>query len=364
MKKIPRLIALLAFIIYPLVTGARTFARWHTSMGSFTAELYDDLVPVTAENFRTLTNAGFYNNLIFHRVIQGFMIQDGCPNGTGTGGPGYTIPDEFHPDLLHDSAGILAMARTSAPNSAGSQYYITLAPTPHLNGGYAVFGKIISGLENVMAIGSVPTNASDRPITPVNIYQLRMLDLFIGNMYPPTTEIVELQPDESQMFITEAATNGANISYQWFLNEQVLEETGFMAELSFPTGGTNTLRCHIASSDSIAYDAIWTVQVASSNEDSQTPALQSLSLNTGPNPFSDAITIFCESKSLQHVSIDVFNVRGQKIRSLQQRNLKQGSWNLVWDGCDDFGTLQAKGLYLLRMKTDKDSIYRKLSKVQ
>lgn len=94
----------------PAISSARIFARWHTSMGSFTAELYDELVPITANNFRDLANAGFYNNLIFHRVIDGFMIQDGCPRGNGTGGPGYTIQDEFYPGLLHNHAGVLAMA--------------------------------------------------------------------------------------------------------------------------------------------------------------------------------------------------------------------------------------------------------------
>ncbi|MDD2596640.1 MAG: peptidylprolyl isomerase, partial [Candidatus Cloacimonetes bacterium] len=120
---------LCVFLLIPGLLSARIFARWHTSMGSFTAELYDEIVPITAHNFRDLANAGFYNNLIFHRVIEGFVIQDGCPYGTGTGGPGYTIPDEYSPLLNHNEAGILSMARTSAPNSAGSQYFFTLAPT-------------------------------------------------------------------------------------------------------------------------------------------------------------------------------------------------------------------------------------------
>jgi cyclophilin family peptidyl-prolyl cis-trans isomerase len=364
MNKSQRLIAILALLIIPAMVQARTFARWHTSLGSFTAELYDELVPITAGNFRDLAQAGFYNNLIFHRVIEGFMIQDGCPNGTGTGGPGYTIQDEFHPDLLHNSAGVLAMARTSAPNSAGSQYYITLAPTPHLNGGYAVFGRIIEGLENVMTIGSVPTNASDRPITPVNIYQLRMLDLFIGNMFLPTTETVELLPDESQMFITEAAANSASISYQWFLNEVPLEETGFMLDLSFAPGMDHTLRCTIASSDSIAYEAIWNIQVASSNADSQAPARAEISLQSRPNPFSEAITILCDSKAAQMIGIDVFNIRGQKVRTLQSASIKQGSWNLVWDGKDEQGAVLPKGVYLLRMQAERGNVYHKVSKLQ
>ena len=91
MKFTLRLFCIMAIVLIPVLSEGRIFARWHTSLGSFTAELYDELVPITALNFRDLANDGFYNNLIFHRVIEGFMIQDGCPNGTGTGGPGYTI---------------------------------------------------------------------------------------------------------------------------------------------------------------------------------------------------------------------------------------------------------------------------------
>lgn len=361
MNKTLKQIALVAIIMLPMLMQARTFARWHTSMGSFTAELYDELVPITAHNFRDLANANFYNNLIFHRVIEGFMIQDGCPNGTGTGGPGYTIQDEFHPDLLHDSAGVLAMARTAAPNSAGSQYYITLAPQPHLDGGYAVFGRIIEGLDHVMTIGSVPTNASDRPLTPVNIYRLRMLDLQIGSMYPPVAESLELMPNSPQMFITEAATVNASLSYQWYLNDTLLAEDSFMTELGFPSG-SHTLRCNIASSDSISFDAIWNIEVASSNADIQAPTISGLSLNSSPNPFAQATSILCESKSPQMVSVTLFNARGQKVRELMPPSSKQGSWSLDWDGSDASGNPSPNGIYMLRLKSPSGSTYRKISK--
>lgn len=159
---------------------AQSVAQWYTSMGDFRAIIREDLVPITGNNFIDLANDYFYDDLIFHRVIDGFVIQDGDPTGTGYGGPGWTIPLEIHPDLRHDSAGVLAMARSADPNSAGSQYYFTLAPQPQLDDNYAVFGKAIEGLDVILAIGAVPTDANDRPITPVVIDSLRIL----GVLYP------------------------------------------------------------------------------------------------------------------------------------------------------------------------------------
>ena len=129
-------------------------------------ELFEDKAPRTAQNFISLVNKGFYNGLIFHRVIDGFMIQGGDPKGNGTGGPGYVIPDEFHKDLKHTGAGILSMAN-AGPNSGGSQFFITLDATPWLDGKHAIFGKVVEGLDVVKAIGKVKTGAQDRPQTDV-----------------------------------------------------------------------------------------------------------------------------------------------------------------------------------------------------
>ena len=135
-------------------------------MGTFKVELFEDKAPRTAQNFISLVNKGFYNGLIFHRVIDGFMIQGGDPKGNGTGGPGYVIPDEFHKDLKHTGAGILSMAN-AGPNSGGSQFFITLDATPWLDGKHAIFGKVVEGLDVVKAIGKVKTGAQDRPQTDV-----------------------------------------------------------------------------------------------------------------------------------------------------------------------------------------------------
>ncbi len=141
-------------------------ARFETTKGTFKIELFEDKAPITTKNFIDLATKGFYDGVIFHRVIDGFMIQGGDPTGTGRGGPGYKIPDEFHPDLKHDSAGILSMAN-AGPNTGGSQFFITLGPTPHLNNRHAVFGKVIEGLDVVKAIGKAATGSGDRPLEDI-----------------------------------------------------------------------------------------------------------------------------------------------------------------------------------------------------
>ena len=137
------------------------------------AELYPEIAPNTVNNFISLVNKGFYNGLIFHRVIRGFMIQGGCPDGNGMGGPGYGIKGEFSQngiknDLKH-TPGVLSMARSMMPNSAGSQFCIMHKNSPHLDGAYAAFGKVTEGLDVVDKIACVQTDYNDRPMTPQKI---------------------------------------------------------------------------------------------------------------------------------------------------------------------------------------------------
>lgn len=134
------------------------------------AELYPEIAPNTVNNFVSLVNKGFYNGLIFHRVIEGFMIQGGCPDGTGMGGPGYSIKGEFNQnrfknDLKH-TEGVLSMARAMHPDSAGSQFFIMHKTSPHLDGAYAAFGKVTEGMDVVNKIAEVDTDFRDRPIVP------------------------------------------------------------------------------------------------------------------------------------------------------------------------------------------------------
>lgn len=158
-----------------------TYAHFETTLGNFTVELFEAKTPKTVANFvglaegskewihpktREKSKKPYYDGIVFHRIIQGFMIQGGDPLGEGYGGPGYQFEDEFHPELRHDRAGILSMAN-AGPNTNGSQFFITLGPTPHLDRRHSVFGAVVKGLDVIEKIGAVPTGRNDRPVTPV-----------------------------------------------------------------------------------------------------------------------------------------------------------------------------------------------------
>ncbi|MCW5830233.1 MAG: peptidylprolyl isomerase [Deltaproteobacteria bacterium] len=163
-------------------------AVFETSMGDFTIRLFDDKAPNTVANFVGLAtgskewtdpkgqvqkNKPFYDGLVFHRVIDGFMLQGGCPEGSGRGGPGYRFADEFHPSLKHSKPGMLSMAN-AGPNTNGSQFFITVAPTAWLDGKHAIFGEVTDGLDVVMKISKTPTGPGDRPVTPVTISKVKI----------------------------------------------------------------------------------------------------------------------------------------------------------------------------------------------
>jgi len=154
---------------------ANPTVTFDTNLGVFAAELLADLAPRTAANFADLAKKGFYDGVVFHRVIQGFMIQGGDPTGTGRGGPGHTIPDEFGKGLRHDADGILSMAN-AGPNTGGSQFFITLAATPWLDGKHAIFGKVTSGMDIVRAIGGVKTGSGNRPAEDVVMKAVRITE--------------------------------------------------------------------------------------------------------------------------------------------------------------------------------------------
>lgn len=154
------------------------------------AELYPEIAPNTVRNFISLVNRGFYDGLIFHRVIRGFMIQGGCPDGTGMGGPGYSIKGEFSQngfanDLAHDP-GVLSMARAMDPNSAGSQFFIMHEKSPHLDGAYAAFGKITEGMDVVNKIAETATDFRDRPLEPQKMKKVTV-ELFGEEYEEPET---------------------------------------------------------------------------------------------------------------------------------------------------------------------------------
>lgn len=144
-----------------------------TTKGKIVVELFQDKAPKTVENFLALVNKGFYNGVIFHRVIPGFMVQTGDPAGTGRGGPGYTFADEFGPGLKHSTPGVLSMAN-AGPNTNGSQFFITLAATPWLDGKHAIFGKVVEGMAVVENIGAAPRDPSDRPLTEIRMEKVEL----------------------------------------------------------------------------------------------------------------------------------------------------------------------------------------------
>src|SRR5512144_2859549 len=149
-------------------------ATMTTSQGEIVFELFDDAAPKTVENFRSLAGQGFYDGLAFHRIIRDFMIQGGCPEGTGTGGPGYTFEDEINQHKV--ARGALAMAN-AGPNTNGSQFFVvTTEAAPWLDGKHTVFGRVVEGMEAVDAIESTATDASDRPLEPQTIERVELSD--------------------------------------------------------------------------------------------------------------------------------------------------------------------------------------------
>jgi peptidyl-prolyl cis-trans isomerase A (cyclophilin A) len=165
-----------------------TFAKFTTTEGDFKVRLYDDNAPKTVANFVGLAEGTqewtdpktgqkvtrpFFDGLIFHRVIDGFMLQGGCPLGTGTGGPGYKFADEFGPGLKHDRPGLLSMAN-SGPHTNGSQFFVTLVPTPWLDNKHALFGEVVEGMDVVQKIGKTPTGRNDRPATDIVINSVQI----------------------------------------------------------------------------------------------------------------------------------------------------------------------------------------------
>ncbi|MEY4632105.1 MAG: hypothetical protein RIQ81_2225 [Pseudomonadota bacterium] len=165
--------------------------RITTNMGVIEAKLFASKAPKTVSNFVELARKGFYNGIVFHRVIPDFMVQTGDPKGDGTGGPGYSFADEIVPELKHDKAGILSMAN-SGPDTNGSQFFITVKPTPHLDGRHTVFGEVTKGLDNVIAISKVKT-VNDRPEQPIKMEKVEIIGDFKSVTVARVKEMSEVE---------------------------------------------------------------------------------------------------------------------------------------------------------------------------
>ncbi|MCD4650943.1 MAG: peptidylprolyl isomerase [Candidatus Cloacimonetes bacterium] len=347
------LIVLVIVILLPL--SAERYAEWQTSMGCFRVELYNTLTPVTVNNFVTLAQANFYDNLIFHRVINGFMIQDGCPLGTGTGGPGYQIDDEFHPDLNHNSAGVLSMAN-AGPDTGGSQYFITLNPQPHLNGAHAVFGNVIEGIDVVYAIGAVPTDNNDRPITPVTIDSIRIFDFQINGIDPLPGD-VDLTAGESITFAVLGSGDDADPIFTWTFDGVNVGATPFYF-YTFNTEGEFNLICTV-SDGTYSIDIEWHIVVEqTANEDTTIPFV-SLFENY-PNPFNPQTTIRFSLEQSAPVEMKLYNTRGRYVRTLLSETMSSGIHQVEWQGKDNNGKLVASGVYYCVLKTADNMMVRKV----
>lgn len=210
MKKLIRLLLFPALFFTANQAAAQTQITFYTTMGTFVAQMYDTLQPITAGNFISLVDTQFYDGIIFHRVVQGFVIQGGDPTGTGSGGPGYTIPDEFDP-MTHNVQKALGMAN-SGPNTGGSQFFINLVNNLNLDANYPVFGIVTSGFPVVLNIGAVPVNANDRPLTPVVMDSVRITtpvtsrDYFSGEV--PLIEIYPNPVNERTVFRIKTQSHG------------------------------------------------------------------------------------------------------------------------------------------------------------
>lgn len=188
--------------------------RITTTLGSIEGTLFQDKAPQTVSNFVTLARKGFYDGIIFHRVIPGFMIQTGDPLGNGTGGPGYTFNDEFSPDLKHDKEGILSMANRG-PNTNGSQFFITVAKTSHLDNRHTIFGEVTKGMDIVKKISEVKTN-NTKPVTPIKMTKVEIL----GDGYKPASVPTQKELTEKEL---EQITRGSTEQ----LMKKIAEAQGF-----------------------------------------------------------------------------------------------------------------------------------------
>jgi len=361
-----KVVFLIFLVCFAQLVFAQSFARWYTSMGTFRARIREDLMPITGTNFVSLASSNFYDGLIFHRVAAGFVIQDGCPLGTGTGGPGYSIDFEYHPDMNHDGPGAMGMARSADPNSGGSQYYFTLDATPGLDGNYAVFGKIWDGLDVVLAIGQVATTppGDGKPDEDVNIDSVRVLNLHYSSCYPEESDYLTDTGVEIP-FMVVAYGYEEEIMFKWFINDE--EQVG-MTEMMFPhtftADGQYDIKC-------LAYDSEenieieWVVQVGEVDNNDEIVEASKMFMKY-PNPFTfteinrgpDAkISYYLPTTG--NIKIDVYNVKGQFVKNLVNDYKKSGDHEVYWNGTDTNGKNVASGLYFYHMKSENERVINK-----
>jgi len=338
---------------------ARHFARWYTSMGEFTADIRDDILPNTANNFISLTNSGFYDGLLFYGIQAGYVIRDGDPLGNGTGGPGYNIPFEYSSLLHHDSPGVFGMQHISTPSSSGSRYYFTLAATPQLDGLCANFGKVFDGLDVVLAIGQVPVDANYQPLTNVYIDSLRILDLVINNAYPsPDNLVIVNSGNPLPVFSVEAYNSDFSVQYGWYIDEVLLpDSTGITFTPHFSVLGNHTVKCK-AYDDQMSWTTLWNVLVIYiANEDATSSPAGFSVHSVSPNPFSSQTKLSYSLECPAPVSFSVFDAKGKLLHS-EILTGDKGTQTTLWQAQAN-GKPLPSGIYLLRLSDGKQTQTRK-----
>ena len=347
MNKIRFVLICIVLLISINFLWSQTVAKWHTSMGEFEITLREDLVPITVNNFVDLTNSTFYDDLIFHRVISDFMIQDGCPYGNGYGGPGYAIPDEFHPDINYNVPYVLGMAN-AGPNTGGSQYFITVEPYPSLNNGYSAFGHITLGSEIVEDISEVPTDANDRPLVDVVIDSIRIM----------TPQLDEFLPQEDTLYVNAGDPIGfalicsdEGVTYSWYVDDELQQATGFSFDLTLTVNDWHEVK-GVVSNDNYDLPKVWWVFITGGTEISNDVISNRTVLYQNiPNPFNPETYIKFYLKDAGYVSLEIFNIKGQRVKTLVSDDLSAGEYNFIWNGKDDNENQVASGVYIYNLRT-------------
>ncbi|HOD53599.1 MAG TPA: peptidylprolyl isomerase [Candidatus Cloacimonadota bacterium] len=361
MKKVWIIICIM-MILMPFSLHARRFARWYTSMGQFTAVIRNDIMPITGNNFIELAQTYFYDNLVFHRVVEGFVIQDGCPNGTGTGGPGYTIPDEYSPLILHDAPGVLAMAKTSQPNSAGSQYYITLDAFPHLDGNYAAFGKVIDGMSVVFDISHVPVNANSHPLVDVVIDSLRILGLEINSISPADTVLTTQVSNDLSFFVDAYDVNQfVDANYEWYIDNELIQNaqsSEFVTQ--FSQTGEHLVKCIVSDAD-VDYPIIWHVHVNPLSTDEDIVQSNMItSVSSYPNPFYQFVSLSYQLKKQDQVKISIYDIKGRLVNPYHHVASRSGENTWQWNGLNQDNQMVSNGIYLYRIESNGAAVSGKM----
>ncbi len=348
-----RLILICIILLFSInFLWSQTVAKWFTSMGEFEVTLREDLVPITVNNFVDLTYSNFYDDLIFHRVISGFMIQDGCPLGNGYGGPGYSIPDEFHPSINYNIPYVLGMAN-SGPNSGGSQYFITVESYPSLNNNYSAFGHVTLGSEIVEEISEVLTTGSNgnppnKPLTDVVIDSIRIM----------TPQLDDYVPLEDTLYIDASVPTGfglmcddENVTYSWFVDDELQQMTSFVISLSFTVNGWHEVK-GVISNENYDLPKVWWIFITGGTEViEEVVNLNTVLYQNIPNPFNPVTNIKFYLEGSDHVSLKVFNLKGQLVKTLADEHLTTGEHSFICNGKDNDGNQSASGIYFYVLKT-------------